>query len=269
VKRLLDGHHGIVFAIGRDERQVSKAPAYDAFYAANVRATERIFRLASEVGVEKGAVCGSMFTYFDRIWPEMGLAACHPYIRSRTEQAEVAIKAGKGMAVTVLELPYIFGSMPGRTPLWAPLIDYVRSSWPLFYTSGGTTMVSVRLVAEAIAGAMEHNESSGCHPVGDVDMTWKEMLGIFCELVGKHKSVITVPRAVLKSAMWLYQVKTRLAGREHGLHPVKYMDLQTIDAYFREEDLQASRRALRFGSGGIEQAFEDTVSAMTGATPTA
>ena len=34
-----------------------------------------------------------------------------------------------------------------------------------------------------------------------------------------------------------------------------------INTFFRNEDLQASRQALRFGSGGIEQAFRETVEA--------
>ncbi len=261
VKKLLEGHDGVVFAIGLDDRQVPKAPAYDYFYAANVTPAERFFRLASEVGVQQGTLCGSMFVYFDRIWPGMNIASHHPYVRVRKEQAEVALKAASGMTIAILELPYIFGSMPGRTPLWAPLIDYVRSPWPLFYTSGGTTMISVEHVAEAIAGAMECNRVSGCYPVGDVNMTWQEMLASFGGMVGRTKRVITVPPAVMKPAMWLYMVMKRLAGLEHGLQPVKLMDLQTIHTFFRDEDLQASRQALHFGSGGIEQALRETVDA--------
>jgi len=261
VRELLDGHDGVVFAIGLDDRHVPPAPAYDAFHAANVVPAQRLFGLASEVGVRRGALCGSMFTYFDRIWPERELATHHPYVRARAAQAHAAIDAGSGMEVAVLELPYIFGSMPGRIPLWAPLIDYLRSPWPLFYTTGGTTMVSVARVAEAVAGAMEHNGASGCYPVGDVDMSWEQLLGTLGELVGKSKRVIAVPKPVLKPALWLYMVKTRLGGREHGLHPVRFMDVQTIETFFRDEDLAAAREALRFGSGGLEQAFRDTVHA--------
>jgi hypothetical protein len=92
-------------------------------------------------------------------------------------------------------------------------------------------------------------------------MTWQEMLASFGGMVGRTKRVITVPRAVMKPAMWLYMVMKRLAGLEHGLHPVRLMDLQTIHTFFRDEDLQASRRALHFGSGGIEQALRETVEA--------
>ena len=35
----------------------------------------------------------------------------------------------------------------------------------------------------------------------------------------------------------------------------------SIHTFFRDEDLQASRQALHFGSGGIEQAFRETVDA--------
>ena len=61
--------------------------------------------------------------------------------------------------------------------------------------------------------------------------------------------------------MWLYMVIKGLGGLEHGLQPVKLMDLQTINTFFRDKDLEASRQALRFGSGGIEQALRETVEA--------
>ena len=48
------------------------------------------------------------------------------------------------MSISMLELPYIFGSMPGKAPLWKPLIRYILSPFPLFYPAGGTTCVSVQ-----------------------------------------------------------------------------------------------------------------------------
>ncbi len=90
-----------------------------------------------------------------------------------------------------------------------------------------------------------------------------DVLASFGGMVGRTKRVITVPPAVMKPVMWLYMVMKRLAGNEHGLQPVKFMDLQTINTFFRDEDLQASRQALHFGSGGIEQALRETVEACS------
>jgi len=261
IAKALEGQDALVFAIGADDRVVPPAPAYEFFYNANVLTTRRLFSIASKTGVKKGVVTGSYFAYFDRIWPEMKLAAHHPYIRVRREQSQAAFDAGAGMAVQVLELPYIFGRMPGRVPLWAPLLKYVLSPFPLFYTPGGTTMVSVQQVAEAIAGAVETDSPSGCRPVGDVNMTWAEMLQLFLQIAGKRKRVITMPPAFAAMSMRFVEMKFRKAGKEHGLNPVEFIKLQCVNTYIKTEDLAESRVALGFGSGGIEQAFRDTLAA--------
>lgn len=60
----------------------------------------------------------SYFAYFDRIWPEMRLAEHHPYIRSRKGQEAQSLEAAMpDLQLCILQLPYIFGSMPGRAPL--------------------------------------------------------------------------------------------------------------------------------------------------------
>jgi len=261
VREMFAGHDALVFAIGADDRVVPPAPAYEFFYDANVRTSERIFRLAREAGMKSGVVCGSYFAYFDRIWPDKKLAEHHPYIRARREQSEAAIRAGGEMPVRVLELPYIFGSMPGRIPLWAPLLKYILSPFPLFYTSGGTTMVSVANVAEAIAGAVETDAPAGCYPVGDADMTWVEMLNAFMRIAGRRKRIFTVPAMFTSMSMRFVEKKFRREGKEHGLNPVEFIKLQTINTFIRPEDIAKSRAALGYGSGNIEQAFRDTLAA--------
>lgn len=47
------------------------------------------------------------------------------------------------------------------------------------YTKGGTTMVTVHQVAQAVAGAIEKGKGGTCYPVGWYNMTWKEILAIF------------------------------------------------------------------------------------------
>jgi dihydroflavonol-4-reductase len=261
IRDMLRGQDALVFAIGADDRVVPPAPAYDFFHKANVKPTERMFRLANEAGLKRGVLCSSYFAYFDRIWPEKKLSRYHPYVRVRQEQAEAAIKAGGGMAVSILELPYIFGNMPGRVPLWAPLIKYVRSSFPLFYTAGGTTMITIERVAEAVAGAVERPSASARYPIGDENLTWVEMLRSFCNVVGKKKRIITIPTIMAVITTWLLEIRFRLAGKEHGLNPVKFMQVQCINTFIRPEDLKASRDALGFGTGGLQQAFKDTVDA--------
>jgi nucleoside-diphosphate-sugar epimerase len=120
---LMRGHNAIVFAAGVDDRTTPKKPAYPFFFKHNVESVRRVFSLARQAGVKRGVVLGSYFAYFHRLWPELELRRRHPYIRSRVEQAAAAIEAGgEAMEICIIELPYIFGSMPGRVPLWLSLI---------------------------------------------------------------------------------------------------------------------------------------------------
>lgn len=259
LRALLAGQDNLVFAMGADDRVLPDAPAYAFFHRANVASTERVVRLARESGLRRVVICGSYFAYFERTRPHLALAEHHPYIRARRDQARAAMEAGGDLVVTVLELPYIFGSMPGRKPLWAPLVRYIASPWPLFYTAGGTSMITVELVAEAIAGACEREGPSACLPVGDQDLSWKVFVEGLSRRVGRNQRVVTVPASLVRLGAWLFLVYTGLRGKEHGLNPVRFIDVQTSETYIDARELEASRALLGFGTGGLEQAFERTV----------
>ena len=118
LRALMQGCEGFIFAAGVDERVEGPAPIYDLFKKFNIDTTDRLLRLAKECGVKHAVVCGSYFAYFDKAWPEKKLAEVHPYIRSRRDQEEVALSyADENFDVAVLELPYIFGTQPGRKPV--------------------------------------------------------------------------------------------------------------------------------------------------------
>jgi dihydroflavonol-4-reductase len=259
VKELLKGCDALVFAAGADDRALPKAPAYPYFYNANVKSPVRLFKLAREVGVKRGVLLGSYFSHFDRIWPGMELTKHHPYIRSREEQAKQVLDISMpDLEVMVLELPYIFGSMPGRTPIWAPLVDYARSPLPLFYSSGGTNAIAVNHVAEAIAGAVEQGKGGERYVIGDENLTWADLLGRLARFAGREKKVITLPISLLKLAMRYVRWQNKSHGKESGLDPVEYLRLQTINTFF---DPAPSRKALGYGSGGLDEALHDTVRA--------
>ncbi len=259
LRALLAGQDNLVFAMGADDRVLPAAPAYAFFHRANVVSTERVVRLARQAGLRRAVICGSYFAYFERTQPHLALAEHHPYIRARRDQARAALEAGQGMVITVLELPYIFGGMPGRVPLWAPLVRYVASPWPLFYTAGGTSMVTVERVAEAVAGACERDGHSACLPVGDQDLSWRSFVETLSRLVGKNQRMITVPASLVRAGAWFFMLYTRLLGKEHGLNPVRFIDMQTRETTIDAGELAASRDLLGFGTGGLEAAFERTV----------
>ncbi len=259
VRALLHGHEAVVYAAGADDRVTPKAPAYRFFYEENVRAAARFFRLAREAGVRRGVLLNSYFATFDRLWPEMELARHHPYIWSRVAQAEQALNAAApDLDLMILELGYIFGSMPGRTPLWKPVIDYINSSLPLFYPKGGTNMIAVEHVAEAIVGAIERGVGGERYPVGDENLTWVAWLDRLTALVGKRKRVITLPTGIVRFGARFLALSHRRQGRESGLNLVKFIDVQTRNTFF---DPTPSCETLGYGRGGLDEALAKMVKA--------
>jgi dihydroflavonol-4-reductase len=257
VRNILQGNDGVVFAAGADERILPKSPAYDFFYHSNVQPSVRLVKLAQESGLGAVILIGSYFAYFEHVWKDMELSYHHPYIRSRVEQEKQSFAAAEGkIRLVVLELPYIFGAMPGRKPLWKPLIRYVQSPYPLLFTRGGTNMIAIEHVAEAISGAVERENVQGKFVIGDVNLTWKNWLEKLSELAGKKKRVHTLPNGVIKFFMQGVYINHVLRGSESGLHPVRYIDFQTKESYF---DPQSSQEALGYTRGGLELALEKTV----------
>lgn len=259
VGALLKGQDAVVYAAGADDRVVPKRPAYPFFYKHNVEATRRLISIAKNAGVKKGVVLGSYFAYFAREWPQLELTKHHPYIRSRVEQEEAAISAGGSeMEVMILELPYIFGSMPGRTPIWKPLIDYIRSTGILFYTRGGTNCITVEDVGAAIAGAVERGRGGQRYVIGGQNLTWVQLLGKLSRLTGKEKKVVTLPNGLVTVGTVFVKLIHWLEGKQSGLDPIQLVKLQTANTFF---DATIAQKELGFGSGNLDEALQKTVKA--------
>lgn len=258
LEKLFDGHDYFIFAAGADDRLTPKAPAHDFFYKANVMTVERLLKIAKASGVKKSIILNSYFGYFNRIWPEMHLSAKHPYIRSRKEQQEKAFEvAGNEMPTAVMELPYIVGVTPTKGSLWAGLIKYVNSSSKYkFYTRGGTAVVSVRNVAQAIANAIELMSENTIYQVVDVNLTWEEWLKALRKDKSKEIKVIYIPKVLVKSAAFLLSLIQKLKGEESGLDIVPFIDLQTKNTFLPVEE---SKEKLKYGKYDIEEDFEDTI----------
>jgi len=260
LREMLHGMDGLIFAAGLDDRVVPKAPAYPKFYEANVAATRRLIRLGKEAGIKKAIVFSSYFVTCHRRWPELRLPEHHPYIRSRVEQIREALEeAGDEMAVSFLMLPYIFGSLPGNPPLWKPLIGYLNSSLPwAFYPAGGSAMVTADEVGRAAVRALEAGRSGEEWPIASDNLTWVEFLGRIGRILGKPKSVITLPNWLLKPAMAGVELGYKLKGKQSGLSMVPFVDLQTRNAFL---DTEYTRSLLGYKKGYLDQALADTVKA--------
>ncbi len=231
---LLEGCEGLVFAAGVDERVEGPPPIYDLFEKFNITPLERILRLAKQAGVRRAVICGSYFSYFDKLWPELELSKWHPYIQSRRDQEAMALSFADGdFAVSVLELPYIFGAQPGRKPVWVFLVDYIRRMKPFtFYPRGGTAMVTVRQVGQAIAGALERGKGGTCYPIGYDNLTWQEMLTLFHKHMGTpRKRILTIPTFAFALFSRRLLKQRRKQSIEGGLNLAKFPALQTRNQF--------------------------------------
>lgn len=232
------GCKGFVFAAGIDERVEGPPPVYEMFKKFNITALERLLRIARRSGVRHAVICGSYFSYFARSRPELDLARWHPYIRSRIDQEDMAIRyADADFNVAVLELPYIFGVQPGRKPVWVFLVEMIRKMKHItMFPAGGTTMVTVKQVGQAIAGALEKTRGGTCWPIGYYNMTWKE----FLTTVHKHMGV--PGRKILTIPKWMFVINGRSMlknnarrGIEGGLNLAKFADLQCSNQFIDKE----------------------------------
>ena len=239
LKEKLTGCEGFVFAAGVDERVEGPAPIYALYKKYNIDPVDRLLRLCRECGVKHAVILGSYFSYAAKKRPEQELTKWHPYIRSRIDQENVAMGyAGDDLDVAVLELPYIFGTQPGRKPVWVFLVEQVLGMKGVtMYPRGGSAMVTVHQVGQAIAGALEKNRGGRCYPIGYYNLTWVELLKIVHKYLDcPEKKIITIPN-------WMYayggknlmkeQAKNGIQG---GLNMVKFTDIMCSNLFISKQE---------------------------------
>lgn len=250
---------GFVFAAGVDERIEFPAPVMEYYMKFNVKPVKRMLKFAKLSGVKRVVVLGSYFAYFAKKWPDLQLAVKHPYIRSRIIQEEVAMTFnGNGMDVMILELPYIFGAQPGRKPVWTFLVEIIKNmKFVTLYPKGGTTMVIVRQVAQAVAGALENGKGGVCYPVGWFNLSWKEMLAIFHKYMNMpQRKVITIPAFLFRMKAKQIMKELTSKGVESGLDLVSFSKIQTANTFI---DKNIIENKLRVTDDDIDAAIGDSV----------
>ena len=233
LRAYFDGCEGFVFASGIDERITGPSPIYDFYNKYNLTPLERILRIAKECGVKHSVICGSYFSYFDKLWPKMELSRWHPYIRSRVDQEKMALSfADENFSVAIMELPYIFGTQAGREPVWTIIVKAVRSmKGATMYPKGGTTMVTRRQVAQAMAGALDKTKGGQCWPVGWNNMLWTDLLKIVHRNMGMPKrKIITIPNWLLTLGIKSMEKKIMSEG-EGGMYMPKFAEIQSAQTY--------------------------------------
>jgi nucleoside-diphosphate-sugar epimerase len=256
--KVMEGHDWIVFAAGTDPPPMPKEKHGPFLEMVNVTLTRKSLQAARAAGVSRAVVCGSYFAYFDRIWPSLRIAERNPYVASRLRQTQAAFDLiTDDFGVVVLELPYIWGTMPNRAPQWESLIGTLRGDGgPIHYAPGGTMMTSVLHVAEAILGGLERGVSGHCYPIGDQNVTWAELIAKIADIDGVEREVITVGHAQLRAAAREQGQQLEAAGLAAGIRPVPYVDIQSANTFY---DPEPSRIALGLTAGGLDDAIREQV----------
>ena len=237
IKAMMEGYDCFVFAAGIDERVEFPAPVYDAYYKYNIAPLERILPLCKEVGMKNAVVLGSYFSYAAKQYPEMKLTEKHPYIRSRIAQEEVAFSfADENFDVAVLELPYIFGTQPGRKPVWVILIEQIKMMDKLpctMYPAGGTAMLTVRQVGEVIVGAAEKSKGAKAWPISMYNMDWKKFLKIVYAArgMGNNRKIISIPPWMMRMGLGGVKKEYAAKGIESGIDVDGLADIMDINLF--------------------------------------
>ncbi len=266
---IMQGCDMFVFATGVDERVEFSAPVYDAYYKYNIAPLERLLPLAKKAGIKGAVVCGSYFAWLAKQKPEMHLCDKHPYIKSRIDQEKVCEKySDKDFQVGVLELPYIFGTQPGRKPVWVILIEQLQrfEKMPFtMYPAGGTAMLTVRQVGQAMVGAAEqafeaaeNNQGKFCaYGISCYNMTWREFLKIVYRAMSgvPNRKIVDVPK-------WTFQAFGLIMRRDYkernvdaGIDPVGLADIMGMNLFIPTDDC----KALGCTNDDIEKAIFDSI----------
>ena len=140
-----------------------------------------------------------------------------------------------------MELPYIFGTQPGRRPVWVILIEQIAfmDKWPFtMYPKGGTTMLTVHQVGQAIAGAAEkHVGGFKAWRIGMYNMTWKEFLAIVYEARGmKGRKVVGVAPWMMKMGMGKVVKDYAARGIDSGMDPLYLPYIMDLNIFTEQTD---------------------------------
>lgn len=235
---LLNDCEGFIYAAGADERTVPQKPALKFFYEANVLPTQRIARLAKQANVKKFVVFGSYFAEFAERLPQYNLRS-QGYPNTRLLQEQVAFAEGEGsMDVMSLRLPYIFGTMPGRMPLWKMFTDQIKGQSVFPALKGGTAMVTVEQVAEAAVGAIENGTHRSTYAICGENMSYQRFYEMMVDALGQSDTTIIpiVPYEHLKENYESIDKHAEESGTEHGIHMAISAKMQEEYLYLNPQD---------------------------------
>lgn len=247
---------GFVYAGGVDERIVPEKPARKFFYEKNVLPTQRLAHLAKEAGVKNFVVFGSYTAEFGENNLELIAHGYdkEPYVETRLLQEKLAMYEGEGaMNVSSLRLPYIFGTMEGKIPLWSMFVDMLRGQDFMPVTSGGSATVTANQVGQAAISALENGQHRRTYPLATGYISYEDFYKKIVEELGQEEKtkLQIMSFEELEEAYKEDQDFTDKKGVEHGIRQVNMLransmefrlptDIAFDELRVREEDIEAT-----------------------------
>ncbi|MFA5381365.1 MAG: NAD(P)-dependent oxidoreductase [Candidatus Izemoplasmatales bacterium] len=221
-----DNYDTFVYALGPDDRYVPAAPAYAFFHEKLVIDCLRIVSIAKASGFKRCIVLNSYYSTFDRKINNR-LSRIHPYIRARREQETALLNLGLdgSFEIMMMELPFIFGLMPSRKPLWKDffLSHFDQNKQIYFPSGGGTAVIDVSGVAEAIVAAAHNGENGRCYPVGNINITYNDLINRMMKAKGDKRRFFGLPGFICYFGGLAIDLKFRKLGKESGLNHARLM----------------------------------------------
>jgi nucleoside-diphosphate-sugar epimerase len=236
----LKGFDAVVFAAGNDIRHVPGDVDEDEFWRVmQIEGVPNFVERAKRAGVGRVVQLGS---YYHQVMPH--LAETNAYVRARKLADEGArALAGASFNVSTLNPPSIVGALPGlpakRYDTLAAWARGERPDIPDYAPAGGTNYMSVRSLAEAVAGALRHAESGKAYLVGDQNLRFHEFFQMIFDAAGASRQVAEL-------------------DREHPLLPDAFIvpGRGTVLAYEPDSDETA---LLGYTRGDVERAVREVV----------
>ena len=189
--RYMNGHKYMVIALGTDELKSTTYSSLDFFRKYYLHNTTNLLRLASLSNIRKTVVLGSYYSYFDRVWPEEKLSEYHPYIKSRVEQKVASLRYNSsGFEVVLLEIPYVFGTIPEKSPIKSMLDNEIKNKKCVYYPKGGTAAITQYQIAQAVEGAFLYGEGGKAYPIAGTNIKWKAFLAHLLSLQGRDLDIL-------------------------------------------------------------------------------
>jgi len=228
--RELDGDV-FVYALGPDDRTTVSTDPWVFFEEALVDRSKRILSSAIRSGIQRVVVLGSYFAYFDRQFDGI-LSKHHPYISARVIQEETILSMIRSAQISgcIVELPYIFGTLPHKKPLWKEhFYDQLKVGRRLYFPKGGSTAtITSENVAKVIAKLCLNEQVPDRIAPCDENIEFSDMIEWMKEAMNDDAKIVWMNPDVASFFGGILQFFHKLHHRQSGLHYAHLMkDIQS------------------------------------------